>query len=237
MNQVHRANIHDISPNGRIDNQHSFSFTDYYKSNRLQVGKIRLFNNAISKDKQGFVQYPKQNMEIVSIPLSGEIKHSDGLGNQQIIHTGEVQVLSVGKGLSSSEFKPSSDAPANFLQIWVSPKKMNTTPKCVQKTYSNSRIKNRFFPIVTPRVNDENTVSINQDIFFSHANLDQGAETQYPHYYNNATYYFFVIEGEIKINNIILQAQDAITLTDLNADYIDITAQQSSKVLCIEINE
>lgn len=232
MKQVHRANTRGISENNWLNSQHSFSFADYYNPDRSGVGKLRVLNDDAVQASKGFGMHSHSNMEIVSIPLSGSLLHKDNMGNEHIIKTGDVQILSAGSGIRHSEYNPSPDTAVEFLQIWILPKALDIEPSYDQKTYDQAKMKNRFLPIVSSLNTDKNTVSINQDAIFSLAILDAGSSISYNTHFKSASCYLFVIDGEIDIAGENLQEKDAIALTSTST--IDMISIKASKLLCIE---
>jgi quercetin 2,3-dioxygenase len=234
MLEIHRSNTRGVSQNKWLNSQHSFSYADYYNPKRTGVGKLRVLNDDVVSAGKGCSKRLQVNMEIVSIPLSGSLHHTDSIGNQQVVTAGDVQVMSAGKGITHSEHNHSTDEPLNFLEIWIVPRETDTPPRYAQKTFSTNNIKNRFFPMVSPRVNDEKTLWINQDAFVSFSKLDKDTTTQYPCYFTNSDCYFFVIEGEIKINDETIYSRDGFTLSE--NELINITAIQNATVICVETN-
>lgn len=235
MNEIHRSKTRGLTNNCWLSSHHSFSFSDYYNPNRLGFGKLRVLNDDWINPKKGFDQHPHSNMEIISIPLSGSLLHKDSFGNHQIIKENEIQIMSAGDGIKHSEYNHSTDKSANFLQIWISPKKSNLAPRYEQKPYSTKKLKHSFYPIVSSRVEDTDAVWINQDAIFSLALLDKDEVTCYTANFKKPAIYLFVIEGEIEVNAETLYSRDAIALNHIKP--IQVIAKQSAKLLCIETTQ
>jgi len=229
--EIHRSESRGIADHGWLRSRHTFSFADYRNPDRMGFGKLRVLNDDIVEPSMGFDTHSHKNMEIVSIPISGTLRHQDSMGNQHIIRSGEIQIMSAGTGISHSEYNDSSTEPVNFLQIWISPKKMNIGPRYAQKEI-DSNITNRFVDIVKPDQEECGAVWINQDAYFSHSNLDEGSTVSYKSKLNNPDIYIFVISGEIVVDGDILRDRDGIALDDLTG--VELIANRKSKVLCIE---
>jgi len=118
---LHKANTRGLADHDWLLSRHTFSFADYYNPERMNFGLLRVINDDIVKPEMGFGTHPHENMEIVSIPLTGSLRHQDSMGNKHIISAGEVQLLSAGSGLTHSEYNSSAQEDVNFLQIWVLP--------------------------------------------------------------------------------------------------------------------
>lgn len=216
---------------GWLDSHHSFSFGNYYDPEKIHFGMLRVLNDDVITGGSGFGAHPHDNMEIVSIPLSGAIEHKDSLGTQAVINEGDVQIMSAGTGIKHSEYNHYKDKTANFLQIWVIPKKRNIEPRYDQKTFDPSQRINRFQTIVAP--DDENAVWINQDAWFSLGNLQSGFSTSYQIKKPGNGVYAFVIDGSVTINNQTLFKRDAIGIWDV--DTLEIKAGTDVELLLIDV--
>ncbi|MCK5188621.1 MAG: pirin family protein [Methylococcales bacterium] len=233
MNKViHRSGSRGLAEHGWLHSRHTFNFASYYDPDRMGFGKLRVLNDDIVDSSMGFDTHPHNNMEIVSIPISGTLRHKDSMGNQHIIRSGEVQIMSAGTGITHSEYNDSSTEVVNFLQIWILPKKRNIEPRYEQKEIDTNIIQNKFLQIVTPRQENNDAVWINQDAYFSLSNLEKGSTVNYKCNFENPALYIFIISGEIVLDNEILKMRDGIALDDLTN--IEISANAESKVLCIE---
>ena len=233
MKQVYRADSRGISENKWLYSQHSFSFADYVDPDRTGLGKLIVLNDDIVQAKRGFGLHHHKNMEIISIPLSGELLHKDTLGNEHIIKTGDIQIMSAGSGINHSEYNPSSDTVVNFLQIWILPKTLDIEPRYAQSTYEQDKMNNHFLAIVSSLSTDIDAVSIEQNAILSLAHLDEGASISYNTHFESASCYLFLIDGEVELGGELLQKRDAIALTD--SATIKVSANKASKLLCIEI--
>ena len=114
---------------GWLKTHHTFSFADYYNPKRVPFGALRVLNDDWVAPSNGFDTHPHKNMEVVSIPLRGQLRHGDSVENVQTIVPGEIQVMSTGRGIYHSEYNGSDEEPVEFLQIWIFPKKENTPPE------------------------------------------------------------------------------------------------------------
>lgn len=230
--QLHRANTRGLTHNDWLTSQHSFSFADYYDSERMGAGKLRVLNDDTVLPDKGFDNHPHSNMEIISLPLSGELLHKDHLSNQHVIAAGDVQIMSAGRLVIHSEFNHSSIQEVNFLQIWIMPKKLDIDARYEQKTYAQSKIINHFHPIVSSLIDDKEALWINQNAIVSLAKLDTDLRTDYHTKFNYSVIYFFVIYGEVIIQVETLQPRDAMYLR--HTKHIKVTVTKKSQILCIE---
>lgn len=236
MTQIlHKADSRGLADHGWLVSRHTFSFADYHNSERMNFGLLRVINDDIVKPAMGFGTHPHENMEIVSLPLSGALRHQDSMGNKHIITAGEVQVMSAGSGLTHSEYNDSDDEDVNFLQIWVYPEEKNISPRYGQKLFDKAERHNRFQTLVSPQ-RDGDTIWINQQVWFSLANLDAGASVDYARQRQGNGLYFFVIAGKVKIAGTELDRRDALGLTNAGAkDRLQITALSPAEILCIDV--
>jgi len=217
---------------GWLYSRHTFSFASYHNPERMGFGLLRVINDDIVDPSMGFGTHPHENMEIISIPLSGSLKHKDSMGNQHIISAGEVQVMSAGTGITHSEYNNSESDEVNFLQIWVVPKITGIPPRYDQREIDTENINNTFNPIVAP-LGTDGVVNINQDAYFSIAIIDKNTTIEYIKTNKDSGVYFFLITGSINIGDTSLSKRDGIGITEENN--IEIFASEKSRVLCMEV--
>ena len=229
---IHKAESRGHANHGWLDSHHTFSFASYHNPERMRFGLLRVLNDDIVAGGQGFGKHPHDNMEIISIPLSGALKHEDTTGRSEVIRTHDVQIMSAGSGLMHSEFNHSDIEEVNFLQIWVFPKEKNIEPRYEQKTFPPDQRQNEIKTVVSPR-KDEDTLWINQDAYFSLASLDDGIEKTYEIQKPANGVYAFVIEGQVEINGEVLNKRDGMGIVDV--EQINIQAKEKTELLLIEV--
>lgn len=228
---LHKANTRGTANFGWLDSKHTFSFGRYYNPERVHFGALRVLNDDIVIGGAGFGTHPHDNMEIVSIPLRGDLKHEDSTGRGEIIKTGDVQIMSAGSGLQHSEFNPNKDKEVNFLQIWVLPKEHNITPRYDQKSFDVAERKNRIQTVISPT--DEQAVWINQDAYFSLSDLSQGSAIEYKMNHSGNGVYVFVLEGEVTVGGTLLTRRDGLGVWE--TEEVDITASTEAQLLFVEV--
>lgn len=231
--KVHRGKERGYVDHGWLKATHSFSFASYYDPQKIRFGLLRVLNDDIVEAGGGFGTHPHDNMEIVTIPLEGALEHKDSMGNTEVIRPGEVQVMSAGSGITHSEYNHSKEIPVNLLQIWVFPKERDITPRYEQRHFNPEKRKNRFDTIVSPDNMSETSMWINQDAFFSLADLEKGKSVAYDTKIKGNGIYLFVIEGKVSIGSDNLEKRDAASFEETES--INITALDDSKLLAIEI--
>ena len=228
---IHKAESRGYADHGWLRSHHTFSFASYQNSERMNFGMLRVLNDDVVQPEMGFGTHPHRNMEIISIPISGALSHTDSIGNKRSIEVGEVQVMSAGTGLKHSEFNDSKIDAVNFLQLWIIPEIENITPYYNQKIFEALERKNKFQVLVSPKGKQvEGSLPINQQGYISMIDLDKGFETTYD-LKNGA--YFFLIEGEVLIEDENLKRRDAIGIIEKNK--VNIKANKSSKLLVIDV--
>lgn len=215
-----------------LDTYYTFSFGEYYNSQMMNFGMLRVFNDDIILPQTGFPMHPHKNMEIITVILDGVYCHEDNFGNKGQLNAGEVQVITAGSGILHSGTNQSYDTNVNLFQIWVLPKTNNLSPRYEQLNYARKlSVRNQWHKIVMPEVSNE-TLSINQDVYLSMGNFSADVEHEY--LLNQPTYGVFltVVEGSIEINNEVLNSKDSIMIE--GATEINFTTLSSSKLLVIE---
>ncbi len=233
MNTVlHKANTRGHANHGWLDTSHTFSFAHYYDPTRVHFGALRVLNDDFVDGGMGFGRHPHDNMEIISIPLSGDLEHKDSMGNVAVIKQDDVQIMSAGTGIYHSEYNKNKDKKVNFLQIWVFPKVRNIEPRYDQITFKPEDRVNKLQQIVSPSKTDEG-VWINQDAWFHLGNLKQGFKTDYAVKLKGNGVYAFVISGDVTINGQALNKRDGFGVWDV--EKLSISADSDAELLLMEV--
>lgn len=228
----HSANSRGNADHGWLKSRHTFSFGHYYDPSRVNFGVLRVINDDFVEGGMGFGTHPHNNMEIISIPLSGDLAHKDSMGNGSIIRNGDIQVMSAGTGITHSEMNPNADIPVKFLQIWVIPNKRNVEPRYQQITIADNAKPNDFQQILSPNPDDEG-VWIHQDAWFSLAKFDKGIARNYSLNKAGNGVYAFVIKGQANVAGVDLNERDGLGVWD--TDNLDIVASSDAEILLMEV--
>ena len=226
------ANERGTSDHGWLKANFSFSFAGYYHPDKVHFGALRVLNDDIIAGGTGFGTHPHDNMEIITIPISGALEHKDSMGNIGVIHAGEVQVMSAGTGVEHSEYNHSKTEAANTLQIWLFPKFKNIAPRYDQRDFKDKFKLNEFTTLVTGDKNVD-ALWINQDATFSIGEFEAGKSTTYEIKNAGNGAYIFVLDGSIKIGDQVLNKKDALGVYD--STLITIDTQVNSRILIIDV--
>lgn len=229
---IHRAETRGHANHGWLDSHHTFSFAGYHNPERMHFGMLRVLNDDVVAGGKGFGSHPHDNMEIVSIPLSGSLEHKDSMGNTSVIKTNDVQIMSAGSGIVHSEYNHSAETEVNFLQIWIYPKERNIEPRYGQKSYDPSERINKIKTVVSPDGSD-GSLWINQDAYFSLATLKKDFNTAYNLRDKRHGIYLFVIEGEVEVADESIYRRDGMGISEENE--ISVKASVDSELLFIEV--
>jgi redox-sensitive bicupin YhaK (pirin superfamily) len=233
MNTVlHKADTRGHANHGWLDSHHTFSFANYYNPDRMHFGVLRVLNDDRVAPGKGFGTHPHDNMEIISIPLEGDLEHKDSMGNVAVIKEGDVQVMSAGTGVFHSEFNKNQDQEVKFLQIWLFPREKNVEPRYDQVSLRDIEKQNKFYQILSPNESDQG-VWIHQDAWFSIGNFEMGKADTYKINKPGNGVYAFVIDGEVEIEGQILEKRDGFGIRDVQE--ITLKSTTDSKVLLMEV--
>lgn len=229
---IHKANTRGHANHGWLDSHHSFSFANYHNPERMNFGVLRVLNDDIVSAGRGFGTHPHQNMEIISIPLEGDLEHKDSLGNLSVIREGDIQILSAGTGISHSEYNRNKGEQVKFLQIWIFPNKKNLAPRYDQISIRDLHKKNEFYQVLSPNSEDSG-VWINQDAYFSMGEFDKKFSSEYVLQNNRNGVYVFVLEGSIIIGEHKLDKRDGFGIW--NIDKFKVESDANTKILLMEV--
>ena len=228
----HKANTRGHANHGWLNAMHSFSFASWYNPERIHFGALRVLNDDVVAPGMGFGKHPHDNMEIITIPLRGALRHEDSMGFSEVINAGEVQVMSAGTGIYHSEFNASNSEDINLFQIWIFPNKQQVQPRYDQINYGFSDLENNFHQLVSPNPEDEGTW-IHQNAWIHMASLTKDTAIEYNLKDSKNGVYFMVIDGEFEIEANTLSERDAIGIWETES--IKLKAINQGKILAIEV--
>ncbi|HKI90550.1 MAG TPA: pirin family protein [Draconibacterium sp.] len=229
---IHKASERGFADHGWLKATHSFSFANYYNTEKMHFGKLRVLNDDIIGPGMGFDIHPHQDMEIITIPLSGSLRHGDNMGHKEVITTGEVQVMSAGSGIWHSEFNASKTELLNLFQIWIFTDKKNHQPRYDQKKFDTEKKNNKWQLLVSPD-GEDGSLWIHQNAFISIINADSTDITYQLKAQENGVY-FIQVEGKAEIDGVELGKRDAIGLWSIFKP-IQVSFKQQSTLLAIEV--
>ena len=233
MNTIlHKAETRGLANHGWLNSKHTFSFANYYNPERMSFGVLRVLNDDTVSAGMGFGTHPHDNMEIISIPLAGDLEHKDSMGTSAVIKEGDLQVMSAGTGISHSEYNKNKDKEVKFLQIWVFPNAKNVEPRYDQITLNNIKKNNELYQILSPNKDDQG-VWIHQDAWFSLGEFDKDTNLNYSINKKGNGVYLFILEGTFEVNGQELSARDGFGIWDVST--IDLKASKNSRVLLMEV--
>lgn len=229
---VHRANTRGFADHGWLKSHHSFSFAGYQNPDRNRFGVLRVLNDDEVSQAKGFGTHPHDNMEIISIPLEGDLEHKDSMGNVAVIKEGDVQVMSAGTGIFHSEYNKNPDKPVKFLQIWVFPNKRNVEPRYDQISIRDIEQENTFYQVLSPNAGDQG-VWVHQDAWFHLGKFEAGSSDSYSIKKAANGVYAFVLEGEVEINGQRLGVRDGMGIWE--TETLAFQSHTDSRVLLMEV--
>ena len=228
----HPSDSRGYANHGWLEARHSFSFASWHQPDRLHFGALRVLNDDIIQGGMGFGTHPHDNMEIVTIPLKGDLEHKDSMGNSAVIREGDIQVMSAGTGVQHSEYNNSPDKEINLFQLWLFPNKQNVKPRYDQLPIRSLHQKNEFFQILSPSANDQG-VWIHQDAWMHILDADQDQSFDYVLQSPENGVYLIVIEGEVEVNNQTLFRRDAIGIWE--TDKLTIKTKTDAELLLVQV--
>lgn len=229
---LHKANTRGHADHGWLNSHHTFSFANYHNPERMHFGVLRVLNDDIVAPGRGFGKHPHDNMEIISIPLEGDLEHKDSMNNIAVIKQGDIQVMSAGTGIFHSEYNKNTSDEVRFLQIWMFPNRRDVEPRYDQITLRAQDMNNRFQQILSPSKEDDG-VWVHQNAWFHLGDLEAGQEQAYTIHAKGNGVYAFVLDGDVTIDGQSLNKRDGFGIWD--TEKINIKADSKAKVLLMDV--
>ncbi|PTQ99988.1 hypothetical protein C8P68_102819 [Mucilaginibacter yixingensis] len=229
---LHKADTRGFANHGWLQSHQSFSFANYYNPERIHFGALRVLNDDTVLGGGGFGKHPHDNMEIISIPLSGDLEHKDSMGNTAVIRNGDIQVMSAGTGIYHSEYNKDANEAVKFLQIWVFPNQRNVEPRYDQVTLDPADRHNKLQQVLSPNPDDAG-VWVYQQAWFHLGEFDKGVSTTYQMKAEGDGVYVFVLKGDVKVNDQVVNTRDGFGIW--NTGEFTITAESDAEFLLMEV--
>lgn len=233
--KIYKGNERGTADHGWLKANFSFSFANYYNPEKVNFGALRVLNDDIIQGGMGFGTHPHDNMEIISIPLEGALKHRDSMSNEWIpLNTGEVQVMSAGTGIQHSEMNNHPTEEVNLFQIWIVPNKQDVTPRYDQKVFESSERKNKLQTLVSSISNAiDGSLTIHQNAKISRIDLDKNTSFNYELMTETNGVYIMLIGGAVVVDSKSLIKRDAIGVEQTAA--VEITSKEKTQLLFVEV--
>lgn len=222
MIQIRKADERGHANHGWLDSWHSFSFADYFDPQHMGFSVLRVINDDRIAPGAGFPTHSHRDMEIITYLLHGALEHKDSMGNGSVIHPGEIQRMSAGRGISHSEFNASENEEAHLLQIWIEPKVRGITPSYAQKYFAAAG-KARSMNLLASPDGEDGSITIHQDARLYAANLQDNEELSYS-IPPGRRVYIHLARGKLELNGHELEAGDGAKIWDENINILSIAA-------------
>jgi redox-sensitive bicupin YhaK (pirin superfamily) len=230
--EIHRSDQRARASYGWLEARYSFSFADYFNPVRERFGVVRVLNEVSLSGGHATAPHTHANMEIITIPLKGDLEQLDANGNRDLIREGEVQLLSAGTGITVSEANLSSGEPCSFLQIWIFPETKQTNPGISKLAFESSIRKNIPQLIVSPE-EKSSVLRIRQQAWMYILDMDKGSGLDYQLNRTGNGLMVFVIEGAVELAGEQLYRRDSFEMWD--ADRVTVEAREEARLLLIEV--
>lgn len=230
--QIFKADERGGANHGWLNTKHSYSFANYFDQNRIHFGALRVMNDDIITGGMGFGQHPHDNMEIITLPTKGGLKHSDSMGTGSVIEAGDIQVMSAGTGVFHAEMNAYEDVTTEFFQIWIFPHTHNVEPRYQQLSIRDFAKENELYQILSPNADDQG-VWINQNAWMFKGEFTEEKTIEYSVQKSGNGIFLMVIEGQIIFDNQVIDRRDTIEISE--TDKITFTSTPNTEILLIEV--
>ncbi|WP_277962693.1 pirin family protein [Pseudomonas sp. RIT-To-2] len=216
---------------GWLNAKHHFSFAGYYDPDRMNWGRLRVWNDDTIAPQSGFAPHPHNDMEIITYVRQGAITHQDNLGNKGRTVAGDVQVMSAGTGIAHSEYNHEPGV-TKIFQIWIQPDHTGLPPSWGTRPFPSGASAGRFVTLASGLEGDEEALPIRCKARLVAATLEEGQGTSYV-IENRRKAYLVVARGSIQVNGKTLNAGDGAAVKD--ETLLDFKAFEQSEIVMVDV--
>jgi quercetin 2,3-dioxygenase len=196
---------------GWLTTRHHFSFADYDDRERMNWGRLRVWNDDEIAPDTGFPLHPHADMEIITYVTEGAVTHRDSLGNQGRTAAGDVQVMSAGTGIRHSEYNLEPET-TKLFQIWILPTERGGPPAWGTRPFPRGERSGRFVPLASGFASDAEALPIRTDARVLGATLSAGETVDYP-LGRERHGYLVPAKGAVEVNGVKLEARDGAAIS------------------------
>ena len=207
---VRRSEERGFADHGWLKARHTFSFGEYYDPAFMGFSVLRVINEDRVAGGSGFPTHPHRDMEIITVVISGALRHRDSMGNEAVILPGEVQRMSAGTGIRHSEFNDLVDQETHLLQIWLLPEVQGVVPGYEQKSFID-RLANEPLVLAASREGRDRSVKLHQDVDLWLGDFKRGLVERFQLRPGRRAW-LQVIQGDLFVNSVGLSSGDGAGL-------------------------
>jgi redox-sensitive bicupin YhaK (pirin superfamily) len=230
MITVRKSEERGHADHGWLDTYHTFSFASYFDPQHLKYRALRVLNEDWIHAHKGFGSHPRENMEIITYVIDGELEHSDSMGNGSVIHRGELQRITAGTGITYNEFNP-SEKDTHLLQIWISPERASLKPEYERHNFIRHKRPNRL-TLLASQTGEHRSLTVHQDMELYGGRLDSGKVLHHA-IDRDRHAWVQVVNGTVDVNGTILHEGDGAAVDD--EQELIIAADQASEFLLFDL--
>ena len=215
---------------GWLDTKHHFSFSDYQDPERMNWGRIRVWNDDRIAPDTGFPPHPHADMEIITYVTEGAVTHEDSLGNRGRTEAGDVQVMSAGTGIRHAEYNREPGATSLF-QIWIVPTSRGQKPSWGTRPFPKGDRSGRFVALASGFEDDGEALPLRTDARVLGATVHAGETVDYP-IGKGRHGYLVPAKGSVEVNGVRLAARDGAAIRD--EDVLRVRALDDAELVLVD---
>lgn len=216
---------------GWLKARHHFSFAGYHDPERLNWGRLRVWNDDEIAAGTGFDPHPHRDMEIITYVRQGAITHLDSLGNEGRTEAGDVQVMSAGTGIRHAEYNR-EDEETRIFQIWIIPRTRGLEPRWSQKAFPKAERAGALVPLASGMAEHGDALPIDQDAAVLGATLAAGQKVEHRLGHGRQAY-VVPATGRVRVNGVEVGARDGAVIT--GDETVRIEALEPTEILLADL--
>ncbi len=196
-------------------------------------GSLEILNEDRLPPRADVPRVPFHDAEVVTYVREGALAYEDSMGRSGVIHAGEFQRMTTGRGIRHSETNASRTDWAHVFRIRLRSPEAGLEPDHEQKRFSAAERRGVLCVIASPDARS-GSLRIHQDVLMYSAMLHPGQHVVHELTQSRSAW-LHLVQGEVTFGDVVLTTGDGAGVTAERA--VSLTAREETEILLIDVGE
>jgi quercetin 2,3-dioxygenase len=176
---------------------------------------------------------PYHDAEVVNYVREGSLAYEDSTGRSGLVHAGEFQRMTAGRGIRHSETNASRTDWAHVFRICLRASDAGLEPDHEQKRFSAAERRGALCVIASPDAR-RGSLRIHQDALMFSAMLHPGQHVVHELSQRRSAW-LHLVTGEVTLGDVVLTTGDGAGVSGELA--VSLTAREETEILLVDVGE